>query len=95
MGLWTVPFRPVCRTYQRQSKLKAECTRGVVPAFFFVFDFARSPADAKPPDARIGRCPRGVRLHALRCESTTAGHPRVSLACRPQDVIRLHGSARL
>ncbi len=47
----------------------AQCTAVLGLAFsFFVFDFARSPTDAKPPDDCLcGRCP-GVRQLRARCE---------------------------
>ncbi len=52
-----------------QHKCTSRCSAF---AFFFVFDFARSPTDAKPPDAY---CLRALRVPATRPpESTTAGH---------------------
>lgn len=96
-GLWTFP-PSVCRPYQRQSKSKAKCThmRSALP-FSFVFDFARSPTDVKPPDALpCGRCPRGcASRYALRYGSTTAGHHHAGLAYLARCHARLHGSARL
>ncbi len=82
IGVWFRRFAD-----QRQSQSKAKCTRGARPCLFFVFDFARSPTDAKPPDALpCGRCLQCASRYALRCESTTAGHPRRS--CMPcKDVI--------
>ncbi len=69
----------VCRPYQRQSKSKAKCTRGARPCLSLSLILPGRRQDAKPPDALpCGRCPQEVTVafYALRCESTTAGHPR-------------------
>ncbi len=62
-----------------------------VPALpFFCLDFARSPTDAKPPDA--WRCPWCVALRA-RCACQLVGHPRVGvLHAWVRCHARLHGS---
>ncbi len=56
----------VCRPIKTIKKLNALAVLGL--AFSFVFDFARSPTDAKPPDDCLAYAARCVV--ALRCEST-------------------------
>ncbi len=64
----------VCRPYQRHQQAKCVAWCSALP-FPFVFDFARSPTDAKLPDAAVLRAlPVRASRYALRCESTTAGH---------------------
>ncbi len=73
---WTISVPSVCRPYQRQSKSKAKCARCSAP-FSLSLILPRSPTDAKPQTrAGVAR-----RCASRRCESTTAGHPRVGLAC--------------
>ncbi len=73
---------------------KARLTRGARPCLFFVFDFARSPTDAKLQTYCLAGVARSVRQHALRCESVNCGHPRRSYAFARCHA-RLHGSACL
>ncbi len=51
-----------------------------------------SPTDAKPPIVTLRALPVGVALRAPGCESTTAGHPRVGLACL---AVRCHARLHL
>ncbi len=60
--------------------------------FLFVFDFARSPTDAKPPDEGFAGVVGVRRATRSAVKSTTAGYCR---SCALQDVMHVHGSARL
>ncbi len=83
------------RPYQKTIKQGLNA-RGARPCLFLCLDFARSPTDAKPPGLPSRALPPGgVRRYLCRSavKSTTAGHPRVGLACLARCHARLHGSA--
>ncbi len=75
------PVPSVCRPYPRTVKSKANAL-AVLGLASSLFDFARSPTDAKPQTHCLtGVAHRGVRRATRSAVSTTAGHPRVGLAC--------------
>ncbi len=77
-----------------QKQLNALRCFSALP-FLLSLIFARSPTDAKPSPGRAlpcGRCLQVRRRYALRCESTTAGHPsRVVVLHACKSHARLHG----
>ncbi len=80
-GLWTVPFRRFCRSYQerRQSKKQAASLR-FQRRLFFVFDFARYRRTLNLRRIALGVAAELSSRYTLRC-SLQLGHPRVGLAC--------------
>ncbi len=78
-GLWTVPFRRFADLIKDNQKARLNALADT--CLFLCADFIDRDGPLTSDALPYGRCPQGVRRATRSAESTTAGHPRVGLAC--------------